>query len=89
MAWTDKATDAQINALLNLMRWPMPPGLAPKAWRWLETKTRKEVSVEMDRVRNLYIAHKLDRDNLFSGPIWVGFAEFIASESGPKEVASA
>ena len=86
MAWSDKATDAQINALLNLMRWPLPQALAPKAWQYLATKTRGEVSKEMERVRNLYIAHKLDRHNLFDGEIWDGFARFVTGNPNATEV---
>ena len=71
MAWTDKPTEAQLGALFSLMRWKVPSEKLTTAIDYLrDNKTRKEVSDELTRVRNLYVSHKLTADNCFASKIW-------------------
>lgn len=74
MAWSDEPTDAQIGALYHLIRWKMPNAEAIKALDWLkENATRRDVSYELKRVRELYIGHKLTKEDCFDSEIWEGF----------------
>ena len=74
MAWSDEPTSAQLAAIGNLIRWTVPSNIETLALDYLEiTQTRREVSDEMKRLRELYINHKLSKDNVFSSPIWDGF----------------
>ncbi len=71
MAWTDKPTKSQIDVLYNWFRWKMPTVEAKDALDWLEQNaTRKQVSDEMGRIRNLYKSHSLNREDCFRGVIW-------------------
>lgn len=71
MGWMDKPTYAQIETLYGWMRWQMPTAEAQDAVHWLkENATRRQVSDEMQRVRALYVAHKLDRNECFKGSVW-------------------
>lgn len=74
MAWSDKPTDAQLDALFNWIRWEMPSIEASDAMNWLrENATRKQVSEEMNRVHDLKHARKLNREECFKGEIWKGY----------------
>ena len=74
MAWSDEPTDAQLSAIYHLIRWKIPDAKAILALDWLrERATRREVSYEMKRLRELYISHKLTKDNCFDSEIWEGF----------------
>ena len=75
MAWNDKATDRQISVLLNLNKWQMPNAMIPAAIKFMEKKTRKEISEEIGRVRELVINRKLNRNNMLDSKFWDGFAE--------------
>lgn len=71
MSWLDKPTKAQINILWHWYRWKMPTAEAKDALDWLEQNaTRKQVSDEMTRVRELYKSHSLSREDCFNAPIW-------------------
>ena len=71
MAWTDKPTDNQINALLNLIRWEITREDMPKINAYLvNNTTRKEVSEELGRLRMLKMSRKMNRDTAFAGAIW-------------------
>lgn len=71
MAWTDKPTDNQINALLNMIRWEITREDMPKINAFLvNNTTRKEVSEELGRLRMLKMSRKMNRDTAFAGAIW-------------------
>lgn len=71
MAWTDKPTDNQINALMNLIRWEITREDMPKINAYLvNNTTRKEVSEELGRLRMLKMSRKMNRDTAFAGAIW-------------------
>lgn len=74
MAWSDEPTDAQLNAFYKLIHWEVPNNIAQKATLWLaEMATRREVSDELKRVKELAVTHKLSALNCFEGEIWEGF----------------
>ena len=74
MAWSDEPTEAQLAAIRHLIRWKLPASEVILASEWLKNNsTRRDVSYEMKRLRELYINHKLSRHNVFSGEIWEGF----------------
>lgn len=82
MGWLDKPTDAQINALWNLIQWQMPRAEAKDALDWLEENaTRKQVSGELGRIRELALARSLNREKCFSGEIW---QEYFNSKVGKE-----
>lgn len=59
MAWEDKPTEAQLDALFNLTNWALPVPLAKQFVKEVgETWTRKQVSEELGYLRNLKIAKK-------------------------------
>lgn len=71
MAWTDEPSEAQINALLNLVRWEISREELPRIVDYLRNNaTRKELSNELGRLRRLKIDRKLNRDNAFESEIW-------------------
>ena len=74
MAWTDRPTKAQINALWHWFYWKMPTEEAKDSLAWLEKNaTRKQVSDEMKRVRELYQSNRLNRDECFKGAVWAEY----------------
>lgn len=82
MAWIDKPTKAQINALYSWFRWKMPTAEAKDALDWLEQNaTRRQVSDEMKRVRELYLTRSLNRDDCFRGEVW---REYFNSKVGKE-----
>ena len=82
MAWLDKPTKAQINALWQWFSWKMPSSEAKDALDWLEqNSTRKQVSDEMKRVRELSMTHGLNRETCFSGEVW---QEYFNSKVGKE-----
>lgn len=71
MAWIDSPTKAQINAMWHWFNWEMPRTEAKDALDWLEKNaTRKQVSDELGRLRELSLAHNLNREQCFSGDVW-------------------
>lgn len=71
MAWSDKPTPAQLEALANMIQWKLTVAECDKTIVYLrENSTRKELSDELKRVRDLYIERKLSRDNVFASPIY-------------------
>ena len=76
MAWSDEPTQAQLAAVYHLIRWKLPTAEVTFAVDWLEQNaTRREVSYELKRIRNLYINHKLTKDNIFESEIWEGYKD--------------
>ena len=71
MAWNDKPTPAQLGALANMIQWKLTVAECDKTIVYLrENSTRKELSDELKRVRDLYIERKLSRDNVWASPIY-------------------
>ena len=71
MAWSDKPTPAQLGALANMIQWKLTVAECDKTIVYLrENSTRKELSDELKRVRDLYIERKLSRDNVWASPIY-------------------
>lgn len=76
MAWEDKPTKKQLDALWNFMtrHIAMPNKKANIALEWLEKNaTRKQVSDELGRVRDLGIDNKLTPENIFASDVWANF----------------
>lgn len=74
MAWTDEPSDAQINALFNLIRWEIHRDEMKGIEEYLKANaTRREVSDELGRLRDLKMNRKLNRDNAFESEIWQNY----------------
>lgn len=74
MAWSDEPTEAQLGTLYSWLRWEMDNDKAYEAIRWLElTATRRDVSIEMKRLKDLKRKRLLDGKNCFESEIWEGF----------------
>lgn len=74
MAWTDEPSDKQINALLNLIRWEIHLDEIKGIEEYLKTNaTRRQVSEELGRLRDLKMNRKLNRDNAFESEIWKNY----------------
>lgn len=74
MAWTDEPSDKQINALLNLIRWEIHLDEIKGIEEYLKTNaTRRQVSDELGRLRDLKMNRKLNRDNAFVSEIWKNY----------------
>lgn len=76
MAWTDKPTDAQVDALYNFLKWDA--GLlkekAEAAVDYVAKNTnREQASNELRRLYDLKSNKKLTRDNCMESEIWRGF----------------
>ena len=74
MAWTDEPSDAQINALFNLIRWEIHRDEMKGIEEYLKANaTRREVSEELGRLRDLKMNRKLNRDNAFGSELWQNY----------------
>lgn len=76
MAWTDKPTDKQLNAVYRFLAWNagVPDIKAKDATDWLEENAdRKQVSDELTRLRDLCIDKELKLNNCFSSEIWESY----------------
>lgn len=76
MAWDDKPTKGQVNALWHMMEWSdIPTAELHDALHWMEENaTRRQASDELGRVRDMKIEHhRLTRDEFFKGDIWRGY----------------
>ena len=74
MAWSDEPTDAQLNAIFTTIRWTVATPVAQEAVKWLtERATRREVSAELKRLKELNQTRNLSALNCFEGEIWEGF----------------
>ena len=83
MAWEDKPTEAQRNALWYWYKWELPSAEASDALKWLkENATRKQVSEEMGRVRELHANKRLNREECFKGEVW---SEYFKTRKEPTK----
>lgn len=74
MAWTDKPTQNQLDAIAYWFKWILYSKETAQATKWLgEHANRREVSTEMQRLRELYQTKRLDNINCYEAPIWDGF----------------
>lgn len=74
MAWDDKPTPRQIGAFLNLVQWQVTNEQEKEIRKYLEANcTRRELSAELGRVRDLYIDRRLNRENVFASKVWDDF----------------
>ena len=74
MAWSDEPTPAQLGAVARLIQWEVDRDTNARAIKFLEEHaTRRELSTELTRLRNLYIDRKLTKEKIFESPIWEGF----------------
>jgi hypothetical protein len=74
MAWSDGPTPAQIGAWANLVKWDLPDVLINEACKFIEKNmTRKEISEELGRTRDLYMKRKITEDSCFNSPVWDKF----------------
>ena len=74
MGWSDEPTNAQLSAIYNMIKWKASGDSAIAAIQWLAEKaTRREVSRELKRIKDLYSTHALSASNCFIGEIWEGF----------------
>lgn len=75
MTWSDEPTNAQLQALFGMMKWCVEDKLLMSALDYLKLcKTRREVNYELSRIHKLYVARKLDENNVFDAEIWEDFA---------------
>lgn len=74
MAWSDEPTEMQLGTIYSWIRWHMTDDEAREAVAWLEkTTTRREVSYEMKRIRDLKNKRLLNAAKCFEGDVWEGF----------------
>jgi len=70
----DKPTYAQTNAIYKWLSWVLPNAEAAHAAKWIEeNRTKRETSVEMNRLHDLREKHELTRSTCFSGKFWEGY----------------
>ena len=74
MAWVDEPSGKQINALLNLIRYEIHLDEMKGIEEYLKTNaTRRDVSEELGRLRDLKMNRKLNRDNAFDSELWKNY----------------
>ena len=74
MAWSDEPTDMQLGTIFSWLSWKVDRKTAQEAVKWLQnTATRRDVSAEMNRLRDLRQKNALNASNCFLGEIWEGF----------------
>lgn len=75
MAWSDEPTMTQLAVVGGFIQWTVPTGVKVQALDFLKrTATRREVSYEIKRLRELYMTHRMSEDNVFDNEIWEGFS---------------
>lgn len=74
MAWSDEPTENQLGTIFSWIRWHMTTAEATNAVAWLEkTATRRDVSTEMTRLKELRDKRLLNGENCFDSEIWEGY----------------
>jgi len=74
MAWSDEPTEAQLGTIYSWFKWEMSNEKAAAAIEYLEnTATRRDVSFEMRRLKNLKEKRLLDASKCFESEIWERF----------------
>ena len=71
MAWSDQPTEAQLNLIFHWFQWNMTNNEASAATNYLKDHaTRKEVSNEIQRLKELKDKRKLSEEKCFDSTIW-------------------
>ena len=71
MAWSDEPTEMQLGTIYSWIRWYMTNEEAGRAVAYLEEiATRRDVSNEIKRLKDLKTRQKLTLDEIFKGAIW-------------------
>lgn len=74
MAWSDEPTYGQIETIFSWLLPKLGREEAHDAVKWLEkTATRRDVSLEMNRLKELKDKGLLDASKCFTSEIWEGF----------------
>lgn len=74
MSWSDEPTEMQLGTIFSWFRWEMDTLKAQAAVRFLKkTATRRDVSYEMKRLKDLKKKRLLDASKCFESEIWEGF----------------
>lgn len=74
MTWSDEPTHLQLGTIYSWFRWEMSLDKAQEAVSWLEQNaTRREVSYEMRRLKELKDKKLLSEAKCFESDIWEGF----------------
>lgn len=74
MAWSDEPTEMQLGTIYSWIRWYMTNEEAGRAVAYLEEiATRRDVSNEIKRLKDLKTRQKLTLDEIFKGAIWEGY----------------
>ena len=75
MAWNEPATDKQISALINLLRWTIPDNeqLGRLSFLKRTRPTRSAISKELGRLRDLKGSRRLTPGVAFKSEIWNGY----------------
>lgn len=74
MAWSDEPTEMQLGTIFSWFCWEMSREKAKAAVEYLQhIATRRDVSYEMKRLKNLKDSKKLNSLNCFNSDIWNGF----------------
>lgn len=82
MAWSDKPTYGQIQAIYRWLEWNMPTPEARRAVKWLENNAnRGQVSKEMTRIKKLFDTRTLDM-SVFDGEIWKEYPKGADADDG-------
>lgn len=86
MAWSDEPTDAQIDAILRMIKWQIHDDEKGEIAKYLkEHCTRQEVSLEMGRLRDLAIEKKINHKTAFESEIWEDYKKDSHTEEPTKE----
>lgn len=74
MSWSDEPTEMQLGIIYDWLSWVLNKDLAKEATLWLKNSaTRRDVSFEMKRLRDLKVKRLLTASNCFKSEIWEGF----------------
>ena len=74
MGWSDEPSELQLGTIYSWLKWEMSNNKARKAVAWLQNNaTRRDVSYEMKRLKDLKQKRLLDASNCFKSEIWEGF----------------
>ena len=66
-----KPTESQIGLIFRWFNWELPTPVAQDATKWLEKNaTRKQVSAEIARLKDLRDANKLNKESCFDSELW-------------------
>lgn len=86
MAWSDEPTDTQIDAVLRMLKWQIREDERTKIADYLKDHcTRRDISSEMGRLRNLAIEKGINHKTAFESEIWEDYKRDSHTEEPTKE----